>query len=171
MTTAVFLDRDGTLMRDVDYCGNPEDVDLIDGVPEALRKLKARGYKLIVITNQSGIGRGFFDANQYRKVEAELARQIGEGVIDATYYCPHRPEDDCKCRKPSPQMILDAARDHDVDLARSFFVGDKDSDLNCGRNAGLKTVLVQIGYGKDADESLADFIAADLGEAAEKILS
>src|ERR1700737_4686337 len=136
---AVFLDRDGTLMRDVDYCGEPKDVDLFDGVPDALRKLKERSYKLIVITNQSGIGRGLFNEKQYRAVEAEVARQIGGDLIDATYYCPHLPDDGCKCRKPSPEMIFNAARDHAVDLARSFFIGDKKSDLECGRNATVKT--------------------------------
>lgn len=146
MTPAIFLDRDGTLMRDVDYCARVEDVDLLPGVRDSLGKLKARGYKLIVITNQSGIGRGYFGEEQYQSVEAELDRQLG-GLIDATYYCPHSPNDACKCRKPSPEMILQAAREHDVDLARSFFIGDKPSDLDCGRSAGVETFLV--GDGED----------------------
>ncbi len=171
MTPAVFLDRDGTLMRDVDYCGDPQDVDLLPGVTAALRKLKERGYKLIVITNQSGIGRALFNDKQYRAVEAELARQIGEGLIDATYYCPHLPNDGCKCRKPSPEMVRQAARDHDVDLARSFFIGDKASDLECGRNANVKTILVRTGYGAETDESLADFVANNLDGAAKLILA
>jgi D-glycero-D-manno-heptose 1,7-bisphosphate phosphatase len=168
---AVFLDRDGTLMRDVDYCGDPKDVDLLPGVPAALRALKDRGYKLIVITNQSGIGRGYFNDDQYRAVEAELARRIGEGVIDATYYCPHLPDAGCQCRKPSPEMVLQAAREHDVDLARSFFIGDKRSDLDCGRAAGVKTILVRTGYGKNLEENLADLVARDLTEAADMILN
>ena len=166
----MFLDRDGTLMRDVDYCGDPKDVDLFPGVSEALRKLKDRGYKLIVITNQSGIGRGYFDAKQYHAVEAEVSRQIGDDLIDATYYCPHLPDDGCKCRKPSPEMIFNAARDHDVDLARSFFIGDKKSDLDCGHNAGVKTILVRTGYGNETDDREADFVAQDLNEAVEVIL-
>jgi D-glycero-D-manno-heptose 1,7-bisphosphate phosphatase len=166
---AVFLDRDGTLMRDVDYCGDPKDVDLLPGVAEALRALKEQGYKLIVITNQSGIGRGYFDHDQYRAVETELSRQMGDGFIDATYYCPHLPEAGCKCRKPSPEMVFQAAREHDVDLARSFFIGDKRSDLDCGRAAGVKTILVRTGYGKATDAALADFIADDLNEAAHMI--
>lgn len=166
---AVFLDRDGTLMRDVDYCGDPQDVDLLPGVAEALRHLKTRGYKLIVITNQSGIGRGYFNDEQYRAVEAELAQRIGDGVIDATYYCPHLPDAGCKCRKPSPEMIFQAAREHDVDLTRSFFIGDKRSDLDCGRNAGVKTILVRTGYGKSVEANLADVVARDLSEAADII--
>ncbi len=157
-------------MRDVDYCGDPKDVDLLPGVAEALRHLKDRGYRLIVITNQSGIGRGFFDREQYRAVEAEVARLVGEGVIDATYYCPHLPNDGCNCRKPSPEMVFDAAREHDVDLASSFFIGDKRSDLDCGRNAGVKTILVRTGYGKETDAGLADFVATDLAHAAKLIV-
>jgi D-glycero-D-manno-heptose 1,7-bisphosphate phosphatase len=167
---AVFLDRDGTLMRDVDYCGDPKDVDLLPGVREALPKLKSAGHKLIVITNQSGIGRGYFNEEQYHAVENEVGRQIGEGVIDATYYCPHLPDDGCKCRKPSPELVLQAARDHHVDLARSFFIGDKASDIDCGRNAGVKTILVRTGYGKETDQSLADFAADDFATAAKLIV-
>jgi D-glycero-D-manno-heptose 1,7-bisphosphate phosphatase len=170
LSPAVFLDRDGTLMRDVDYCGDPKDVDVFENVPEALRRLKGRGYKLFIITNQSGMGRGYFAEEQYRGVEREVLRQIGEGLIGATYFCPHRPEDACRCRKPSPEMIFTAARDHDVDLARSFFIGDKNSDMECGRNAGVKTILVRTGYGKSADEKLADFVAQDLNEAVDMIL-
>jgi D-glycero-D-manno-heptose 1,7-bisphosphate phosphatase len=166
MTAAVFLDRDGTLMRDVDYCGDPKDVDLLPGVSESLRRLKNAGYKLIVVTNQSGIGRGYFNEEQYKAVEAELDRQIGNGVIDASYYCPHLPGDGCKCRKPSPEMVLQAAGDHDVDLARSFFVGDKASDIECGRSAGVKTILVRTGCGNEANQGLADFTANDLSGAA-----
>jgi D-glycero-D-manno-heptose 1,7-bisphosphate phosphatase len=168
--SAIFLDRDGTIMRDVDYCGDPNDVELLPGIPEALRKLRKSGYKLIVITNQSGIARGYFTEKQYRTVEAEVSRQIGEDLIDATYFCPHLPNAGCKCRKPSPEMILNAARDHNVDLARSFFIGDKESDLECGRNAGVKTILIRTGYGKEIDGNLADFVAQDLGQAADIIL-
>lgn len=156
-------------MRDVDYCGDPKDVDLLPGVPEGLRALKDHGYKLIVITNQSGIGRRYFNNEQYRAVEVELSRRIGEGVIDATYYCPHLPDAGCTCRKPSPEMVLQAAREHDVDLARSFFIGDKKSDLDCGRNASVKTILVRTGYGAATDATLADFVADNLIEAADVI--
>src|SRR5437763_689243 len=140
---AVFLDRDGTIMHDVDYCGDPKDVEVFSGTANALRRLKERGYKLIIITNQSGIGRKLFNEAQYRQVEAEVARQLGEGLIEATYFCPHLPGGGCKCRKPEPAMILTAADEHRLDLSRSFMVGDKKSDIECGRNAALKTILVQ----------------------------
>ena len=167
---AVFLDRDGTLMRDVDFCDDPNEVHLFPGVPEALHKLKERGYTLFIITNQSGIGRGYFTEEQYREVERELLRQIGDGVIDATYVCPHAPDAGCKCRKPSPEMIFKAAHDYPVDLGRSFFIGDKSSDLECGRTAGLRRILVRTGYGKGTDDRLADFVARDLAHAADIII-
>jgi D-glycero-D-manno-heptose 1,7-bisphosphate phosphatase len=167
---AVFLDRDGTLMRDVDYCGDPKDVHVFKGVSEALRRLKEGGYKLIVITNQSGIGRGYFNEGQYRAVEREVARQVGNDLIDATYYCPHLPSDKCSCRKPSATMVVRAARDHGLDPAQSFFIGDKQSDMECGRNAGVKTILVRTGYGKETDPGTADFVVEDLTEAANLIL-
>lgn len=167
---AVFLDRDGTLMEDVDYCGDPKNVHVFPAAPEALRKLKQHGYKLFVITNQSGINRGYFTEKEYRAVEGEVARQIGDGLIDATYFCPHRPEDGCKCRKGSPELVFQAAREHDVDLSRSYFIGDKKSDMDCGRNAGVKTILVQTGYGKETGKQLADLVAGDLGQAARMIV-
>jgi D-glycero-D-manno-heptose 1,7-bisphosphate phosphatase len=168
---AVFLDRDGTLMRDVDYCGDPNEVAVFADAPAALKRLKERGYKIFVITNQSGIGRGYFNEKQYRNVEAEVSRQLGDGLIDATYFCPHLPDDGCECRKPSPGMILAAARERHVHLAGSFFVGDKTSDLQSGRAAGVTTVLVATGYGKAADATLADYVATDLAEAAEIIVA
>lgn len=170
LSAALFIDRDGTLMKDVDYCGEPRDVEVLKGAPEALRRLKEHGYKLIVITNQSGIGRGYFDELAYRSVEEEVARQVGPGVIDGTYFCPHESREQCACRKPEPGMVLQAAKEHGVDLARSFFIGDKDSDLQCGRRAGTKTILVHTGYGKDADQGAADIVVADLPAAVEKIL-
>jgi D-glycero-D-manno-heptose 1,7-bisphosphate phosphatase len=170
LSPAVFLDRDGTLMRDVDYCGDPNDVHVFPGAADALRKLKEAGYKLIIITNQSAIGRGYFTEGDYRAVEREVVRQLGENLIDATYFCPHVPDGQCECRKPQPGMILQGARDHHLDLRQSFFIGDKQSDVECGRNAGVKTVLVRTGYGVKADAKAADLVANDLERAAEIIL-
>jgi D-glycero-D-manno-heptose 1,7-bisphosphate phosphatase len=169
-SAAVFLDRDGTIMRDVDYCGDPKDVEVFGGATEALRMLKDRGYKLFIITNQSGIGRGYFTDEQYRAVEGEVLRQLGNDLIDATYYCPHGPDSICGCRKPEPGLVSQAAHDYNLDLTRSFFVGDKDSDIQCGQHAGVKTILVHTGYGQYADQSAADFVASDLSHAADIIL-
>jgi D-glycero-D-manno-heptose 1,7-bisphosphate phosphatase len=167
---AVFVDRDGTIMRDADYCSDPKQVEIFPGVPNAMRRLKAAGYKLIVITNQSGIGRGFFTLDQYHAVEAEVSRQV-EGLIDATYFCPDVPGQRSSCRKPEPGMVLQAARDHHVDLGRSFFVGDKESDVQCGQNADLRTVRVRTGLDRAVATSGADWVVEDFAQAAETILT
>ena len=167
---AVFLDRDGTVMRDVDYCGDPAQVEVFLGAAEALQRLKARGYKLIILTNQSGIGRGYFSDAEYRAVEREFLRQLGGELIDATYYCPDLPDTNSLRRKPAPGMIFEAQRDHRLDLARSYLVGDKRSDIACGRNAGVRTILVQTGYGVHESDCQADWIARDLAHAATIIL-
>ncbi len=168
---AVFLDRDGTLMRDVDYCADPRKVEVFAGAGAALTSLKEAGFRLVIITNQSGIGRGYITEENYRAVEQELERQLGAGLIDATYHCPHAPDESCSCRKPAPEMVQRAAAEHQLDLAKSYFIGDKETDLACGRSAGTKTILVQTGYGQSANTSLADFVAPDLAAAAKFILA
>jgi D-glycero-D-manno-heptose 1,7-bisphosphate phosphatase len=167
---AVFLDRDGTLMRDADYCANPKDVEVFPEARQALRRLKDKGYKLVIITNQSGIGRGYFDETEYRAVEAEFLRQLGDDLIDASYYCADPPGSDSVRRKPGPGMIFEAQRDHRLDLRRSFMVGDKASDIGCGRNASVRTILVQTGYGEAQQNVGADWIARDIAHAADIIL-
>ena len=167
---AVFLDRDGTLMQEVNYCADPKEVEIFPGVSDALVRLKNAGYKLIVISNQAGIGRGYFTEAQYRLVEAEVARAVLPATFDAVYFCPDRPDLATHRRKPAPGMVLEAQRDHDLDLARSFFIGDKAIDIECGRNAGVRTILVRTGYGAKETEANPDWTAEDLGEAAEIIL-
>jgi D-glycero-D-manno-heptose 1,7-bisphosphate phosphatase len=169
-TPAVFVDRDGTIMEDADYCSDPNEVKIFPGVRESLRRLKSKGFKLIIITNQSGIGRGFFTIEQYRAVEAEVLRQLGDSLIDATYFCPDVPGQDSSCRKPAPDMILQAAREHGIDLSRSFLIGDKEIDAECGRNACVRTVRVQTGLQRDTTGSIADWVASDLTAAAKIIL-
>lgn len=169
-SAAVFLDRDGTIMRDVGYCGDPKQVDIIEGVPGALRKLKENGFKLIVITNQSGLGRGYFTEADYQAVAAEVNRRLGLGLIDATYFCPDKPENASPRRKPAPGMIMEAQTDLNLDLGRSFFVGDKAIDVECGRNAGVRTIRVQTGEQENKQDCAPDWLARDLAEAAEIIL-
>ena len=171
LSAAVFIDRDGTIIEDADYCSHPKQVKVLPGVPEALQSLKSRGFKLIVITNQSGIGRGFFTVDEYRSVESEVARQLGHGLIDATYFCPDVPGQLSKYRKPSPGMIFEAQREHQIYLARSFFVGDKEIDAECGRNASVRTIRVQTGFDRDTSGSIADWVAADVPAAVEIILN
>src|SRR5437016_5637696 len=122
---AVFIDRDGTIMHDADYCSDPKQVQIFPGVPEALRRLKDKGYKLIIITNQSGIGRGFFTVEQYRAVEAETLRQLGDGLIDSTYFCPEVPGQHSSGRKPAPRKIVEPTRELHIDLALPFSIGHK----------------------------------------------
>ena len=168
---AVFVDRDGTIMENVDYCSDPKQVRIFPSVPESLRHLKSNGFKLIIITNQSGIGRGFFTIEQYRAVEAEVLRQLGDGLIDATYFCPDVPGQHSSCRKPAPGMILQATQEHRIDLSRSFFIGDKEIDAQCGRNAGVHTIRVQTGFQDDMTGSVADWVASDFADAAKIILN
>lgn len=154
---AVFLDRDGTLNEERDYLHRIEDFAFIPGAAEAVRRLKAAGFLVIVATNQSGVARGYFPldavARLHDHLQAELRRVGAE--IDAFYICPHHPLEgaggyrvDCDCRKGAPGMLLQAARDHDVDLGRSYMVGDKLADIEAGRAAGCTAMLVRTGYGR-----------------------
>ena len=170
-TPAVFVDRDGTVMEDCDYCSDPKQVRVFPGAPDALRRLKRAGYKIIIITNQSGIGRGYFTLEQYRAVQAEVLRQLGDGLIEATYFCPDMPGKSSQCRKPAPGMVLQGAREHDVDLARSFLIGDKEIDAECARNAGIRGIRVRTGFDRATQNSSADWVAEDLAAAVEIILN
>jgi D-glycero-D-manno-heptose 1,7-bisphosphate phosphatase len=166
---AVFFDRDGVLMEEVHYCGDPARVRAYPAAGEALRRLGTAGFRMFIVTNQSGIGRGLITEAQYRAVEDELLRQIGPGLIDGAYFCADPPGTPSLRRKPEPGMVLEAAADYGLDLARSFFVGDKSSDIECGRRAGTRTILVLTGYG--AQQNCApNFTARDLAEAADIIL-
>lgn len=136
---ALFLDRDGVINVDHGYVSRIADFEPVEGLFDALRTAVADGYALIVVTNQSGIGRGYFTQADYDALEDHMRRLFAaEGVaLTAVYHCPHRPEDGCSCRKPAPGMILRAAREHDVDLARSIMIGDKPSDAEAARMAGI----------------------------------
>jgi D-glycero-D-manno-heptose 1,7-bisphosphate phosphatase len=167
---AVFLDRDGTLMEERNYCADPADVAVFPGVPAALQRLAAAGFRLVLITNQSGIGRGFFTEAQFEAVQAELARQLLPAKLDAVYFCPSTPEANDPRRKPSPSMVLEAVRDLNLDPARSWFVGDKAIDAECGRRAGTGTILVRTGHGHGESGAHADSVAATFPEAADLVL-
>jgi len=171
LSSAVFIDRDGTIMEDTDYCSDPNDVRILPGVLGALRRLKSRGFKLIIVTNQSGIGRGLFTLDQYRAVESEVLRQLGDGLVDATYYCPDAPGPHSTCRKPAPGMVVEAARDHQIDLSRSFLIGDKEIDIECAHNAGVRAIRVQTGIQRDVTGSCADWVANDVPAAVQIILN
>jgi histidinol-phosphate phosphatase family protein len=141
-TPAVFLDRDGTVIRDASYPRDPGEVSLLPGAVEALSTIAASGFRIVVVSNQSGIGRGLVSPEEADAVHDRFAAVLQEaGVrIDGAYYCPHSPDDGCDCRKPAPGLLLRAAEELDIDLASSIMVGDKDSDLEAGRRAGCSAV-------------------------------
>jgi D-glycero-D-manno-heptose 1,7-bisphosphate phosphatase len=167
---AVFFDRDGTLMEEVHFCADPALVRVFPGVSEALGRLKSAGFALFIVTNQSGIGRGLFTEAQYHAVQNEFLRQLGPDLIDRTYFCPDAPGAASTRRKPAPGMLLEAAADFAIDLAHSWVVGDRTADIECGRRAGARTVLVLTGYGRDHQASAPDFICQDAAEAAARII-
>jgi len=170
-TPAIFLDRDGTLMEEAHYCSHPDQVKIIPDVPENLRALKQAGYKLVVVTNQSGIGRGYYTLDDYHLVAAHFLNLLGdEDLIDAVYFCPEAPEKNSPRRKPQIGMITEAQRDLGLDLSRSWFIGDKAVDVQCGINAGVRPILVLTGHGAKENASGAEFVAKDFASAAAFIL-
>jgi D,D-heptose 1,7-bisphosphate phosphatase len=179
---AVFLDRDGTINEEVGYLRNLEQLKLFPRSAEAIRRLNQRGIKVIVVTNQSGVARGYFGEDFVREVHGLLQEKLRteEAYIDAFYYCPHHPTEGvgpyrqaCACRKPEAGMLLQASRDLHINLSRSYMVGDMRKDVQAGRNAGTKGILVMTGYGtgEKADEDPhPDYVAPDLPAAVEWIL-
>ena len=179
MNRAVFLDRDGTINREKSYLAEPEALELLNGVPEALRSLQDHGFLLFVVTNQSGIGRGFYTERELKAVHDRLVALAAESgvVFRRIYYAPETPDEPTCGRKPSPRFLFNASKIYRIELSRSYMIGDKLSDLQCGWNAGVrKSILVKTGYGSqllsrpDIDLSRAQ-IAENLTEAAEYILS
>jgi len=161
---ALFLDRDGTLIVDVGYPKDAEQVELVGGAAEALRELQ-REWALVVVSNQSGIGRGLITEAQAAAVHQRfVAAFAAAGVRFAGfYYCPHAPEAGCACRKPAPGLVVDAARELELDLARSILIGDKPSDLEAGRAAGCQYV---VRFGPDADGAVASTRCEDWDDVA-----
>jgi len=170
----LFLDRDGTIIVDKGFPRDPDEVELIPGSAAAIRGLRALGLKAVVISNQSGIGRGFLTHEDVARVNARLGELLeAEGAaLDGLYYCPHAPGDGCACRKPQRTLLDRAATAFGADLSLSFFVGDKKDDVDSGRNVGATTFLVRTGYGEKQvfpEGAGPDFVVADLVEAAAKI--
>lgn len=151
---AVFLDRDGTLIVDRNYLSDPAQVEMLPGVPQALKRLQDAGFLLIIVTNQSGIGRGYYSEADMHRVNARLVAALeGDGVrFTKVYFSPEAPEAPSRGRKPSPAFLHDARDEFGVDLARSYMVGDKPIDVQCGWNAGVRrSVLVRTGYGAQTE--------------------
>jgi len=170
----VVLDRDGTIIEECSYLAHPEQIKLIPGAAEALRELKKMGFGLVVITNQSGVGRGFFDQARLRLIHERLHQVLNaEGVqLDGLYFCPHKPEEGCTCRKPQVGLIMRASRDLFFEPAKSIVIGDQASDIEMGRGVGAITFLVRTGYGAQvaAEQSpAANYIVDDLPAAVQTI--
>lgn len=161
----VLIDRDGTVNVEKHYLSDPDQLQLIDGVGAALRRLSQAGFGIAIITNQSGIARGYFNRERLDQIHARLTQMLeAEGVrLDGIYICPHGPDDDCDCRKPLPGMAEQAMAEHGFDPKLSTVIGDKEVDVELGRAIGAATFLVRTGHGeKYAASSKADHVVADL---------
>ena len=183
---AIFIDRDGTINEDIGYVSHPDDLFIYPFAADAIRRLNQAGLKVIIITNQSGIARGFYSETTLEAIHHKLGRELAreKAKIDAVYYCPHHPRHGnqhyrkvCDCRKPQTAMLERAAAEHEINLSQSYVIGDKASDINLATNAGAKGVLVMTGYGAETYANLERFpcyptiIAKDLLEAVNLILT
>jgi histidinol-phosphate phosphatase family protein len=173
MNRAVFLDRDGTICADVPYLDDPEKLELSPGVTAAIKRLAKAGFKIVIVTNQSGVGRGYFPLKTLEAIHKRLRGLLKKAGTDydALYYCAHRPDEGCKCRKPSTGMIDRAVSELSLSIDKSYVVGDDAVDIQLGKNAGIKAILVLTGHGKDCPSSVKpDAVVKDLKEAADWIL-
>jgi D-glycero-D-manno-heptose 1,7-bisphosphate phosphatase len=184
---AVFIDRDGTISEEVGYVNHVSRFRVFPFAAEAVRALHANGWLAVLVTNQSGVARGYFEENLVGAVHKQLADELARGGarLDAVYYCPHHPSAggppyrlDCDCRKPKPGLLLQAARDLDLDLSRCWVVGDRHSDTELARNAGARSAFVLTGYGRGELEHQSetwrrrpDLVAENLLEAVRKIVA
>ncbi len=162
MNAAVFLDRDGTLIKEVGYLSSLSQIEILPNVPEGLKLLKSLGYFLIVVTNQSGVARGLFSESFVLQVHSVLREMLAQKCvqIDAFYYCPHHPTEgfppydiDCECRKPKTGMLKEAARARSIDISRSWVIGDSLVDMQLARNAGCRGVLLGTGHGRMIEQN------------------
>ena len=178
MNQAVFLDRDGTLIEERDYLSRPEDVIIFPGTGGALRRLQDAGFRLFIVSNQSGVGRGYFTMDDVERVNRRLQDELALEIVrfQKIYVAPEAPDTPSRGRKPSPQFLFDARDEFGINLSESFMIGDKLIDLECGWNAGVKqSILVRTGYGAECERKVPDRLARavvvdDLSAAAEWIL-
>ncbi|MEZ4598917.1 MAG: D-glycero-beta-D-manno-heptose 1,7-bisphosphate 7-phosphatase [Syntrophotaleaceae bacterium] len=179
---AVFLDRDGTLNVEKHYLHRLEDFEFIPGAVEGVSRLKQKGFLVFVVTNQSGVARGYFGLDDVERLHRHVAARFEESgiLIDGFYVCPHHPTEgdgdygvECNCRKGQPGLLLKAAEEHSVDLSRSFMIGDKEADIEAGERAGCTSLLVLTGYGRATAAKISPGRArqfSDLAAAADWIL-
>ncbi|MFA1819360.1 D-glycero-alpha-D-manno-heptose-1,7-bisphosphate 7-phosphatase [Virgibacillus oceani] len=174
MHAGIFLDRDGVinevLSHRVKFVNQPDDFYLLEGVGEAIRIFNETGFKVFVVTNQGGVGLGFMEASALLDIHTKMAADLEAfgAEVDDIAYCPHKPKAGCACRKPKPKMILDLADKHQVDLTKSYMIGDREPDIEAGKSAGVKTILV--GERIDQQNAEADMYFSDLFSAAKVIV-
>ncbi len=171
---AVFLDRDGVINVEKEYLHTIDAFEFIDGVFEACRHFQTLGYGLIIVTNQSGIGRGYYTEDDFESVTTWMLEQFHSHdiQIDAIYHCPHTPDKGCSCRKPNPGMLLQAAKEHGLDLSESWMIGDKESDIEAAKAAGVgHTILVRSGHAVDEKATKADYLLDSIKESIDIINS
>lgn len=172
----VFLDRDGTIVKERHYLCDPDQVVLCAGAAEGLRRLQSAGHRLVVVTNQSGIARGYFTEAQFHAVNRRMQELLSQHHVslDAIYWCPHGPDANCDCRKPRPGMVQGALRDLGGILGGAVVIGDKECDLQLAHNLDLPAILVRTGYGRETETALTappTFVADDLAAAADFLLN
>ncbi len=172
MKPAVFIDRDGTLIEEVNFLSRLEDLRFFPFTTEAIKLLKENGFLIVIVTNQSGIGRGIFEESAMHAIHEKIQEDLDE-KLDRFYFCPHLPDEGCACRKPNLGMIEAARADFEIDLENSWMIGDKAIDVETGFKAGIKTAMVLTGYGRKDIEKLdkkPDLIVENLLEAVELII-
>src|SRR3990172_6153576 len=172
---AVFLDRDGTINEDTGYLDSQEKLVIIAGVSSAIKRLNSKGFKVVVITNQSGVARGYFSRDALDAINKRLEDILkkDDAHLDGIYYCPHHPDDNCECRKPKIGLLEKAKNDLAIDFKKSYVIGDKGSDIEIAQSIGGKGILVLTGSGKDEKQKLdhePSYIATDLKDAVEWII-
>ena len=174
---AVFIDRDGTINQNVEYLSDPNNFKMHPGVAEGVGLLKKEGFKVIVVTNQSGIARGYFSIEDLERIHARMIAELAThgAVIDGIYYCPHHPDEGCDCRKPRTALFEKAIKDFEIHTASSFVIGDRMLDMEAGRNVGCKTILVPEDKERVREEMedstvTPDFVGEDFSSAVNWIL-
>ena len=175
MNKAIFIDKDGTLIQDVPFNVDPDLIELEEYALESLYKLQQQGYDLVIVSNQPGVARGYFKEEDLEKVEKKIKNILSEKNISLTgfYYCPHSEEQGCECRKPKPGLLLKAAKDLEIDLSRSWMIGDILNDVEAGKRSGCKTVLIDNGNETEWQYNpnrIPNYIANHLKEAAKIIM-
>ncbi len=174
MMPAIFLDRDGTINREIGYLSEPEKFELLPNVLAGLKKMQNMGYRLVIVTNQAGIGLGYFTKEDFYRVNKKMLTEVSKAgiLLDKIYFCPHSKTENCPCRKPEIGLVLRAKEELNIDLAHSYFIGDSEVDIETGANSGMKTILIKSEFVTDSTslEAKPDFVVKDLLEAAEIIL-